>query len=176
MRLADFLLLRRRERRRPPFIAFASSKSFCASSFFAGSSPASSIAFLAASNAACFSSEIGDDGDADMEASSATVSDTGVGVDTFSAAAAGDASGTLSANRSIPFDTVFNAAFILSSSSLSYTYSQYFILPILRINSTTFFQRRLVERDFFLNTRLADFLYLREGRRPLPLKYGPHSA
>ena len=24
------------------------------------------------------------------------------------------------------------------------------------------FQRRLVERDFFLNTRLADFLYLRE--------------
>ena len=28
-----------------------------------------------------------------------------------------------------------------------------------------FLQRRLVERDFFLNTRLADFLYLREGRR-----------
>jgi hypothetical protein len=50
---------------------------------------------------------------------------------------------------------------------VSYTYSQYFILPILRINSSHF-QRLRVERDFFLNTRLADFLYLREGRFPPP--------
>jgi hypothetical protein len=58
---------------------------------------------------------------------------------------------------------------------VSYTYSQYFILPILRINFNHVFQRLRVERVFFLNTRLADFLYLREGRRreppPLPLGF-----
>jgi len=57
-----------------------------------------------------------------------------------------------------------NSVLLILSYRLLYIFSIFYFSNIEnQINHV--FQRRLVERDFFLNTRLADFLYLREGRR-----------
>jgi hypothetical protein len=117
--LAGFFWLRRLERRRPPFTltsALITSGDSDSLRFFAVISAAlkeSPAAAAAASSAAASSGA--------AAASSGAAADDSTGVSTCAGAGA-DA------------DAPASAIFLI----VSYTYSQYFILPILRINSTRF--------------------------------------